>query len=159
MKHESIINQDVMEIWQTGLFVYMWKKVVMRNIYMFIVILCAYFMCLIDDILSINNIAFHNYLGQIYPTYLEIKDTKEGSTSAPNLDLLLSIGRYGQLRTLLTTNVTVSISISLTFRLCAAIWRFNCATHIICQGLVILWMLCNAMPIGQRYVKTRLNLK
>ena len=53
----------------------------------------------IDDILSINNPEFENYLGQIYPADLEIKDTTESTTSASYLDLLLSIGRDGQLHT------------------------------------------------------------
>ena len=53
----------------------------------------------IDDILSINNPDFENYLGQMYPVELEIKDTTESNTSASYLDLLLSIGRDGQLHT------------------------------------------------------------
>ena len=51
----------------------------------------------IDDVLSINNPEFENYLGQMYPFELEIKDTTESNTSASYLDLLLSIGRDGQL--------------------------------------------------------------
>ena len=38
-------------------------------------------------------------LGQMYPAELEIKDTTESITSASYLDLLLSIGRDGQLHT------------------------------------------------------------
>ena len=53
----------------------------------------------IDDVLSINNPDFENYLGQIYPAELEIKDTTESNTSASYLDLLLSIESDGQLRT------------------------------------------------------------
>ena len=53
----------------------------------------------IDDVLSINNPDFENYLGQMYPPELEIKDMTESNTSASYLDLLLSIGRDGQLRT------------------------------------------------------------
>ena len=45
----------------------------------------------IDDVLSINNQDFESYLGQMYPAELEIKDTKESTTSASYLDLLLSI--------------------------------------------------------------------
>ena len=52
----------------------------------------------IDDVLSINNPDFENYLGQMYPPELEIKDTTD-DTSASYLDLLLSIDRDGQLRT------------------------------------------------------------
>ena len=53
----------------------------------------------IDDVLSINNPEFENYLGQMYPAELEINDTTESTTSASYLDLLLSIGRDGQLHT------------------------------------------------------------
>ena len=53
----------------------------------------------IEDVLSINNPEFENYLGQMYPAELEIKDTTESTTSASYLDLLLSIGRDGQLHT------------------------------------------------------------
>ena len=53
----------------------------------------------IDDVLSINNPDFENYLSQMYPPELEIKDTTERNTSASYLDLLLSIGRDGQLHT------------------------------------------------------------
>ena len=53
----------------------------------------------IDDILSINNPDFENYHGQMNPPKLEIKDTTESNTSASYLDLLLSIGRDGKLRT------------------------------------------------------------
>ena len=53
----------------------------------------------IDGVLSINNPEFENYLGQMYPIELEIKDTTESNTSASYLDLHLSIGRDGQLHT------------------------------------------------------------
>ena len=53
----------------------------------------------IDDVLSINNPDFENYLGQMYPPELEIKDTTESNTFASYWDLLLSIGRDRQLRT------------------------------------------------------------
>ena len=53
----------------------------------------------IDDVLSINNPEFENYLGQMYPVELEIKDTTESNSSASYLDLLLSIGWDGQLHT------------------------------------------------------------
>ena len=53
----------------------------------------------IDNVLSINNAEFENYLGQMYPVELEIKDTIGSNTSASYLDLLLSIGRDGQIHT------------------------------------------------------------
>ena len=49
----------------------------------------------IDDVLSINNPEFENYLGQMYPAELEIKDTTESITSDSYLDLLLRIERDG----------------------------------------------------------------
>ena len=45
----------------------------------------------------VNNPEFEEYLGQMDPAELEIKDTTESTTSASYLDLLLSIGRDGQL--------------------------------------------------------------
>ena len=52
----------------------------------------------IDDVLSINNQDFQNYIGQIYPTELEIKYKTDSNFSASYLDLVLSVGRDGQLR-------------------------------------------------------------
>ena len=46
-----------------------------------------------------QNPDFENYLGQIYPAELEIKNTMESNTSASYLDLLLSIEKDGQLHT------------------------------------------------------------
>ena len=56
---------------------------------------------LIDNVLSINNAEFENYLSQMYmyPAEVEIKDTTENITSSSYLDLLLSMGRDGQLHT------------------------------------------------------------
>ena len=45
----------------------------------------------IDDVLSLNNANFSDYLHSIYPEELEIKDTTESSHSASYLDLLLDI--------------------------------------------------------------------
>ena len=62
----------------------------------------------IDDVLSISIPEFKNYLGQMYPTELEIKDTTESNTSISYLYLLLSIGRDGQLRTSLYDNFHIT---------------------------------------------------
>ena len=53
----------------------------------------------VHRLLSINNPEFENYLGQMYPAELEIKDTTESITSTSYLDSLLLIGRDGQLHT------------------------------------------------------------
>ena len=50
----------------------------------------------IDDVFSIKTL---RNISVKYPPELEIKDTTESNTSASYLDLLLSIGRDGQLRT------------------------------------------------------------
>ena len=52
-------------------------------------------------VLLINNPDFENYLGQMFPAELEIKDTTKSNASASYLDLLLSIESDGQLRTFL----------------------------------------------------------
>ena len=48
----------------------------------------------IDDVLSINNLEFENYLGQMYSAELEIKDTTESITSAFYLNLVLSTSHF-----------------------------------------------------------------
>ena len=55
----------------------------------------------IDDVTPINIPEFENYLGQMYHVELEIKDTTESMTSAFYRDIQLSIGRNGQLYTLI----------------------------------------------------------
>ena len=100
----------------------------------------------IDDVLSINNPDFENYLGQMYPPELEIKDTTENNTSASYLDC--SCQSVGTVNFALpfTTNVTISISILQTFRSWVATshlrppMRFYLTTHPIRQGLLLLWM-------------------
>jgi hypothetical protein len=53
----------------------------------------------IDDVLSINNHNFHNYVHVIYPDELEIKDTTESDKSASYLHILLNIDFNGRLTT------------------------------------------------------------
>ena len=55
----------------------------------------------IDDVLSINNHNFHNYVHLIYPEELDIKDTTESDRSASYLDILLNIDSNGRLTTTL----------------------------------------------------------
>ena len=72
----------------------------------------------IDDVLSINNPEFGNYLVQIYPVEFELKDTTENTTSASYIYLLMSIWRDGQLHTSIHDNrdYNTSISTSESFR-------------------------------------------
>jgi hypothetical protein len=53
----------------------------------------------IDDVLSIDNHNFHNYVHLIYPDKSEIKDTTESDKSASYLDSLLKIDSNGRLTT------------------------------------------------------------
>jgi hypothetical protein len=53
----------------------------------------------IDDVLSINNHNFHNYVHLTYPDELEIKDTTESDKSASYRDILLNIDSNGRLTT------------------------------------------------------------
>ena len=94
--------------------------------------------------MSINNLDFENYLGQVYPPELDMKDTTESNTSAFYLDLLLSIGKDGQLRTSLydkrddfNFHITNFLFLSNNV-IFANLLRFYLATHAIRQGLLLL---------------------
>ena len=52
----------------------------------------------IDDVLSINNPKFGNYIDDIYPAELEIKDTTDADHRASYLDLDLSYDRNKRLQ-------------------------------------------------------------
>jgi hypothetical protein len=54
----------------------------------------------IDDVLSINNHNFHNYVHLIYPDELDIKGTTE-TANLSYLDILLNSDSNGRLTTLL----------------------------------------------------------
>ena len=53
----------------------------------------------IDDVLSLNNSRFGDFIDRIYPIELEIKDTTDKDRSASYLDLHLKIDSEGRLRT------------------------------------------------------------
>jgi hypothetical protein len=53
----------------------------------------------IDDVLSLNNSRFGDFVDRIYPIELEIKDTTDTDRSASYLDLHLEIDCEGRLRT------------------------------------------------------------
>ena len=52
----------------------------------------------IDDVLSINNSKFGDYLNDIYPPELEINDIRNTSKSASYLDFYLEMKNGGQLK-------------------------------------------------------------
>ena len=53
----------------------------------------------INDVLSLNNSKFGDYVERIYPIELEIKDTTDTVKSASYLDLHLEIDNEGRLKT------------------------------------------------------------
>jgi hypothetical protein len=53
----------------------------------------------IDDVLSLSNSRFDDFVDRIYPFELEIKDTTDTNRSASYLDLHLEIDGEGRLRT------------------------------------------------------------
>jgi len=53
----------------------------------------------IDDVLSLNNSRFVNYLHRIYPNELEVKDTTDTQKSDSFLDLHLEKDNEGRLKT------------------------------------------------------------
>jgi hypothetical protein len=53
----------------------------------------------IDDVLSITNHNFQNYVHLIYPDELHIKDTTESNKSASYSDILLNIDSNGRITT------------------------------------------------------------
>ena len=79
----------------------------------------------INDELSINNPDFENYLGQMYPSELEIKDTTESNTLLPTLIYSCRSRVTVSFAPPFTTNVTISTSISQTFRSWVAIFHLR----------------------------------
>jgi hypothetical protein len=56
----------------------------------------------IDDVLSINNHNFHNYVHLIYPDELDIKNTTKSDKSASYLDIFTYTDSNGRLTTTLS---------------------------------------------------------
>jgi hypothetical protein len=52
-----------------------------------------------DDVLSLNNTRFGDFVDRVYPIELEIRDTTDTDRSASYLDLHLEIDSDGRLRT------------------------------------------------------------
>ena len=96
----------------------------------------------VDDVLSKNNKRFEIYLGHIYPVDIEIKDTSESITSAPYLDLQLSIWRDGQLHTSIYDNrddfnFNIKNFLFLNTNLPSSRWRFYLAAYTIRSGFLL----------------------
>ena len=63
----------------------------------------------IDDVLSLNNSRFDDFVDRIYSIELEIEDTTDTDRSASYLDLHLEIDSEGRLRTKLYDKEMISI--------------------------------------------------
>ena len=73
----------------------------------------------IDDVSSINNSRFAEFLPLIYPPELEIKETTDTASSASFLDLYLEFDDSGQFTTLHYTTLhynTIPIQLLLKFQ-------------------------------------------
>jgi hypothetical protein len=77
----------------------------------------------IDDVLSINNSRFAEFLPLIYPPELAVKETTDTASSASFLDLYLEFDNSGQISTNFMINGTTSILRSYIFQICAAIYQ------------------------------------
>ena len=95
-----------------------------------------------NDVLSINNTDFENYMGQMYPAEIEIKNTTKSYTSTSYLDLLLSIGRDGQLNASLYNKyddfnfhiTNFPFRSSAQYSIFASLWRFYLTAHTVYQA-------------------------
>ena len=102
----------------------------------------------IDEVLTINNPDFENYLGQMYiPLSLRSKTRRRTAPLLPTWIYSCRSGVTVSCPLPFTTNETISTSISQTFRSCVEIFHlrlhmvFYFTAHTVCQGLLLLWML------------------
>ena len=63
----------------------------------------------LDDVLSLSNSRFGDFVDRIYPIELEIKDTTDTDRSASYIDLHIDIDSEGRLRTKFTKKKMISI--------------------------------------------------
>ena len=76
----------------------------------------------IDDVLSLNNPKFGDYIDVIYPQELQIQDTTDAGNWANYIDLRLEFDTNGSLTINFMTNVMISIFILSIFHLLIAIF-------------------------------------
>ena len=79
----------------------------------------------IDDVLSLNNSRFGDFVDHIYPIELVIKDTTDPDMSTSYLDLHLQIDSDGRLRTHFTTKEMISIFPIWTFHVYLATFQHH----------------------------------
>ena len=103
----------------------------------------------IDDVLSLNNSRFGDFIDRIYPIELEIKDTTDTDRSASYLDLHLDIDSEGRLRTKLYDKGDVSIFPLWTFHLYVATFQ----QHLHMEHISLSWY-----DIPEHMVPVRISL-
>ena len=117
----------------------------------------------LDDVLSINNRDFDNYLGNMYPDELDIIDTAESNDPVSYSELLLCTLPF-------TTNVTIATSISPNIRswvakfhlpqsFCAVIsqrirYAMACSSY---EWFILRAVRLSSKLLGQEYVTERLK--
>ena len=89
----------------------------------------------IDDVLSLNNSRYGDFVDRIYPIELEIKDTTDTDMSASYLDLHLAIDSEGRLRRNFTTKEMISIFPLWTFHLYVATFK----QHLHMEDISLSW--------------------
>ena len=101
----------------------------------------------IDDVLSLNNSKFGNFVDRIYPIEHEVKDTTDTDRSASYLDIYLAIDCEGRLRTTLYDesddfNFPIKLSIYMKQHSCSTcIWRIYLSVDAIIPELVVpIWI-------------------
>jgi hypothetical protein len=77
----------------------------------------------IDNVLSLNNSRFGDYLHRIYPNEIEVKNTTYTQKSTSYLDIHLEINNGGRLKTKLYDNAMTSLFQQLTSSSSVAIFQ------------------------------------
>ena len=91
----------------------------------------------IDDVLSINNLKFGDYIDFIYPVELEIKDTTDADHHASYLDLLLIYDNFHRLQVKLydkRDDFNFNI-VNFPFLNSTSLWGFCFSTYSVCPRL------------------------
>ena len=85
----------------------------------------------IDDVLSINNSRFAEFLPLIYPPELEVKETTDTASSASFLDLYLEFDDSGQISTKIYHKFSKYVQQYTSF---SCIWCLHLAIDSLCKG-------------------------
>ena len=94
----------------------------------------------IDNLLSVNNKSFKEFISDIYPKEFTISETTESTSVASYLDLLFTPDRSNNITTKLMTNMMHLASTLLTFPSCQAIFHQH-------QPMVSMHLSSFAMPV------------